>query len=79
MALPTTFPSVMGVNSNGTPDPGTGTGGGGGTTYARTFTGSMTPTGALTLRNRGRIFGRPGVVVMSITLPGTVGIRIRRN
>lgn len=73
--LPTALPTVMGVNTVGAPE----TGGPGGAVFTRTFTASMTPTGTLQVRNRGRISGRPGVVAMSIELPGTIAIRIRRN
>lgn len=41
--------------------------------------GSMSPTGNLVIRKRGRIFGRPGLVVLGTLQPYTVDMRIRRN
>jgi hypothetical protein len=45
----------------------------------RKFSGSITPVGAFTQMNLGRVFGRPGVVVMNFLQSATVTIRHRRG
>ena len=69
--LPSSLPTSLGAQPDSTPVvPGD---------KAKTITGSVTPAGTLQVRNRGRIFGRPGLVVVTVKLPGTVSVRIRRN
>jgi hypothetical protein len=46
---------------------------------SRKFTGSTTPTGAMLRQQFGRIFGRPGIVVVTHRLVGEVRTRIRRS
>lgn len=47
--------------------------------FVRLFTGSSTPTGTLDATRIGRIFGRPGIVVVTHRIVGEVRARIRRG
>lgn len=45
----------------------------------RTFSGSITPAGTMTVLNVGRIFGKPGVVVMNVLRRARVAVRHRKG
>lgn len=46
---------------------------------AKKFTGSITPTGEMLRQQFGRIFGRPGIIVVTHRIVGEIRSRIRRS